>query len=351
MGTRTPRTCCRETFSGDHTVNSGTIDVSVSGSVEGATGGSFDASVSGPFQAEGEEFPQFDLTVAATGEGVGQTLDFEGGITSTGDAMYVNYNGTDYEVDDATFKQIQENYDASQSETDATGTFQEQCQTAAEQGGVDPALCDIDPFTLLTNLENEGDEDVEGAETIHIHGDINIEEIGNFAAEAIAASPQGAFLPPEAIDQALAQFEEAVDEASFDVYSGTDDNILRRFDLNLGITAPDDAAVAVPIEGADVTLSVVLGAVNEPQTIEAPANPEPLRRAARRAGRVRHPARRPRRPRGRWHPHRARRQRCDIAPPDGGGGGGSASPDDAYLDCIAEATDPEAIANCVEQSQ
>jgi hypothetical protein len=356
-----PEDVLRETFSGEHTVNSGTVDVSVSGSVEGATGGNFDASVSGPFQAAEGEFPQFDLTVSATGEGAGQSIDFEGGLTSTGDAMFVNYNGTDYEVDQATFKQIQQNYEA-QAQTEDTGSFQEQCQTAAEQGGIDPSLCDIDPFTLLTNLENEGEEDVEGTSTTHVHGDINIEEIGNIAAEAIAASPQGAFLPPEAIDQATAQVEEAVDEASFDVYSGTDDDILRRFDLNLGITAPDDAAVAVPIEGADLTLSTVLGAVNEPQTIEAPANPEPFDGLLGELGETGIPLGElgelggggaPAVPGGGGN--------FDfdgpggVSPGGGGGGGGgsggAAAPDDAYLDCIANAQTPEEIAGCVEQTQ
>jgi hypothetical protein len=354
-----PEDVLRETFSGEHTVNSGTVDVSVSGSVEGATGGNFDASVSGPFQATEGEFPQFDLTVSATGEGAGQSIDFEGGLTSTGDAMFVNYNGTDYEVDQATFKQIQQNYEASQAQTEDTGSFQEQCQTAAEQGGIDPSLCDIDPFSLLTNLENEGEEDVEGASTTHVHGDINVEEIGNLAAEAIAASPQGAFLPPEAIDQATAQVEEAVDEASFDVYSGTDDKILRRFDLNLGITAPDDAAVAVPIEGADLTLSIVLGAVNEPQTIEAPADAQPFEGLLEELGASGIPlgdlgdlggGSIPTVPGGGGG-------NFDfdgpggVSPGGGGGGGGAGAPDDAYLDCIANAQTPEEIAGCVEQTQ
>ncbi len=214
---------------------------------------------------------------------------------------------------------------------------------------------------MLTNLENEGEEDVEGASTTHVHGDINIEEIGNIAAEAIAASPQGAFLPPEAIDQATAQVEEAVDEASFDVYSGTDDDILRRFDLNLGITAPDDAAVAVPIEGADLTLSIVLGAVNEPQTIEAPANPEPFDGLLGELGETGIPLDEldelggggiPPVPGGGGG-------NFDFDGPGGvspgggggGGGGGAAAPDDAYLDCIANAQTPEEIAGCVEQTQ
>jgi hypothetical protein len=357
-----PEEVLRATFSGDQQVDSGTIDVSLSGSAEGATGGSFDASVSGPFQADDESFPQFDLAVTASGEGAGQTLDFQGGLTSTGDAMFVNYNGTDYEVDQRTFQQIQQGYEQSQAEdTEETGSFQEQCQAAAEQGGVDPSLCEIDPFTLFENLENEGEEDVEGASTTHVHGDLNIEELGNIAGEAIAASPQGAFLPQEAIDQAVAQLEEAVDEASFDVYSGTEDDILRRLDINLGVTAPDDAAVAVPVEGADVTLSVVLGAVNEPQTIEAPADAQPFDQLLDELGASGIPLGDlgggiPAVPDGGGG---AGGDAFDFdgsggVSPGGGGGGGSggtAAPNDAYLDCIAQAQTPEEIADCVEETQ
>ena len=356
-----PEDVLRETFSGDHQVDSGTIDVSVSGSVEGATGGSFDASVSGPFQSNGDQFPSFDLDVTASGEGAGQSLDFQGGLTSTGDAMYVNYNDTDYEVDQATFKQIQQNFEQSQADTaDDAGSFQEQCQAAVEQNGLDPSLCDIDPFSLVTNLENEGDEDVEGTSTTHVHGDINIAELGNIAGDAIAASPQGAFLPPEAIDQATAQVEDAVDEASFDVYSGTDDDTLRRFDLNMGITAPDDAAVAVPIEGADFTLSVVLGAVNEPQTIEAPADAQPFDQLLDELGASGLPLGDIGALPGGVPDAGGGGDAFDFdgpggVTPGGGGGGaggaGGAAPNDAYLDCIADAQTPEEIAGCVEQTQ
>jgi hypothetical protein len=354
-----PEDVLRATFSGDHQVDSGTIDMSVSGSVEGATGGSFDASLGGPFQAaDDDSFPQFDLAVSATGEGAGQSLDFEGGLTSTGDAMFVNYNGTDYEVDQRTFDQIVQGYEQSQAEdtSEENGTFEEQCQAAAEQGGVDPSLCAIDPLDLVTNLENEGEEDVEGASTTHVHGDVNLEEVARIAGEAIAESQQGAFLPPETIDQATAQVTEAVDEASFDVYSGTDDDILRRLDINIGITAPDDAAVAVPIEGADATFSVVLGAVNEPQTIEAPADAQPFDQLLDELGASGVPLGGlgggiPGGGGGAFDFDGS----GGVSPGGGGGGGGGgtggATPDDAYLDCIAEAQTPEEIADCVEQTQ
>ena len=362
-GGEDPEDVLSDTFSGDKQVDSGTVSVSISGSVEGATGGTFEGTLSGPFQATEGEFPQFDLDVTASGEGAGQSLDFTAGLTSTGDALFVNYNGTDYEVPKQQFDEIVANYEASQTEdTETPGSFQEACEQASEQGGLDPSLCaDIDPLDFFTNLENEGDEDVEGAETVHIHGDLNLEEIGNIAGEAIGASPQAAFLPPEAIDQAVAQIEEAVDEASFDVYSGKDDDILRRLDINLGVTAPDDAAVAVPIEGANFTLSVVLGAVNEPQTIEAPADAQPFDQFLEEVGGTGIPLGDlgglggggvPAIPGG-----GGGGDAFDfdgpggVEPGGGGGGGGGAAPDDAYLDCISSAQTPEEIADCVEQTQ
>jgi hypothetical protein len=352
-GDEDPEEVLSETFTGDKQVDSGTIDLSISGSAEGATGGSAEASVSGPFQSEEGQFPQFDLTASVSAEGLGQSFNFDGGLVSSGDAMFVNYQGTDYEVPADVFKQVQKNYEASSAQTTETqGSFQEQCEAAAEQGGVDPSICDFDPLSLFTNLENEGDEDVEGAETVHISGDLNLEEIGNLASEAIAASPQGQFLPPASLDQMTAQLEEAVDEASFDVYSGTEDRILRQLDLNFAFAPPEDAAATVPVDSVDLDFSVVLGAVNEPQTIEAPTDAQPLDDLLSELGVSDLPL-------------------DDLGglegggggggglydfdgpggvSPGGGGGGGGGS-DDAYLDCVAEAQTPEEIAECVEQSQ
>ena len=214
-GGEDPEDVLTATFSGDHQVNSGTLDMTVSGSVEGSTGGNIDASISGPFQAEEGQFPQFDLTASVTGEGAGQSVDFQGGLTSTGDKLYVTYQDTPYVVPDDVFKQVQQNYQASAADTTSGGSFQERCQQAADQGGFDASLCDTDPLSLVTNLDNEGDEDVEGTETVHVSGDVNIEEIGNLATEAIAASPSGQFLPSDQLDQLSQQFEDAVDEAQF----------------------------------------------------------------------------------------------------------------------------------------
>ena len=49
----------------------------------------------------------------------------------------------------------------------------------------------VDPQTWLTNLSNEGDEDVEGTETIHIHGDADVEQIFSDFARIVRAGARG----------------------------------------------------------------------------------------------------------------------------------------------------------------
>ena len=110
-------------------------------------------------------------------------------------------------------------------------------QAQAQQGNQDASTfferLGVDPQTWLTNLSNEGDEDVEGTETIHIHGDADVDQIVSDLARIAQRVPGGA--APE-LDQAqLDQVKNAIKEASLDVYSGKDDQILRKLSLSLSI--------------------------------------------------------------------------------------------------------------------
>jgi hypothetical protein len=348
-GDEDPEDVLTQTFSGDHQVDSGTLDMSISGAVEGSTGGSIDASVSGPFQAEEGQFPEFDLAASVTGEGAGQSVDFQGGLTSAGDKLYVTYQDTPYEVPDDVFKQVEQNYqDNAAQAQDAGGSFQERCQQAAQQGGFDPSLCDVDPLSLVTNLSNEGDEDVEGTDTVHVSGDINVAEIGNLASEAIAASPSGQFLPQDQLDQLSQQGEDAIDEASFDVYSGKDDDILRRLDLSIAVTAPEAAALVTPVSGANVDFSVSIGAVNEPQTIEAPTDAKPLDDLLDEVGASGLPLGGLG---GGAIPGLGDEGLPDLGGGTGGDGGTGGGSPDAYLNCIENANTPTEIASCANETQ
>lgn len=346
-GDEDPEQVLEETFDNDETVSSGVLDLTIDGSAEGEQGGSFSASLSGPFQGEEGEpatLPQLDMTASVDAEGAGQELSFDGGLIATEDNAYVEYQGETYEVGTDTFEQFKRGFEQQAAEAaGATGEEAEDPGAAFEQLGIDPS-------GWLTNLENEGTEDIEGTEAIHIHGDANVEQIIEDFSTLAEQAPTGTADIPS--PEELQQVTEAVDEATIDVYSGESDRILRGLDLNLSIDPSAVAAGAlVPIESLDLGFSLRLSGVNEPQTIEAPAEARPIEDLLRQFGLGGLPL-------------------GDLGGVglDGGGGGlydfdgpggvspggGGVSPggggsQDAYLDCIAEAQTSEEINACVEE--
>ena len=285
-GDEDPEQVLRDTFSNDEQVSSGTIDITIDGSVDGTQSGSGEASLSGSFQgdeAEPTAFPQFDLTATLSGEAAGTSASFEGGLTATEDNMYIEYQDQTYEVGTELFSTLTDSFEQAAAMTaGATGeegatdaSFDEQCATLLEQVGGNAAACDtLDVFSWF-ELTNEGETEVEGSPTIHVHGTVDIGAMIDNVNAAIEASEV-----PDAetiTDEEKAQAEEAISELSFDVYSGTEDRLLRGFDLNLTVDAsaiPDASTSGV--ESVSGHLGTRIGAVNEEQTIEAPADAQPL---------------------------------------------------------------------------
>jgi hypothetical protein len=274
-----PATVLEETFGNAESIASGDLNMSLSASAEGREGGSIEATISGPFQGDPDDptaIPQLDLEVSATGEGFGETLDFEQGVTITEDNVYLEIQGKAYELGAGRFARLKDSLgaqiDSAESAEESSASFTELCTQALERAGGDASVCDIDLVSWLTNLTNEGTEDVGGAEAVHIAGDANVEQILTDVGELI-----GAFAGPllEGFDpSALGTFSEVVSQASIDVYSGVDDRLLRGLDAEIVID-PSALGVPVPIETIDAAVSVEIAGVNEEQTIEAPADPRP----------------------------------------------------------------------------
>jgi hypothetical protein len=327
-----PQQVLEQTFSGDTQVDSAVIDVTLTASAGDA--GSLDASIDGPVQGVEGEFPQFDLAASVNAEGAGQSFDFEGGVTSTGDAGFVNYQGTDYEVPSDVFNSFSQAYQqsAAQQEGQAGASFQEQCEQAIEQAGGDAAACDIDFAGWLTNLQNEGGEDVEGTETTHISGDADISQIVEDLRTLASSVPGGEQIPTEQLQQVT----DAVTEASIDVFSGTDDRILRRLELALTIEPPEQAA-AVPVESVNVDFSVTLSEVNEEQTVDAPTDTRPLSELLDQLGISGLLGQ------GLGGPSLGG---LPSVPETGSGGTGGAN--EEYLNCVAEAKTPDEFQACSE---
>jgi hypothetical protein len=254
------------TFKG---VKSGTVDLSLGISSEGEQSGQVDLSFSGPFQARGAEtLPELGFEVSAKGDVGGKAVDFEGGLTLLADRAFVGYEGTNYEVDPTTFgfvrSSIEQGFGGGAAANGATPTA---CQEA---------VASIDLTTVIDNLENEGSADVDGTSTTKVSGDVNPEGmvdaiIGLTEDPACSSAFEAAGpLPLEELEAARGEFSKALKKAHAEVYVG-DDGIIRK--VLAEVTVEPKGASG---EKTEMNFEFSLGAVNEEQKIEAPANAEPL---------------------------------------------------------------------------
>ena len=331
-----PQEVLTATFENDNTVSSGVLDLSLDITAEGDQGGNFAVGLSGPFQSDPENpnaIPQLDLAATASGEGAGQSIDFEGGLVVTEDNAFIEYGGDAYEVGTETFSQLQEQAEAQTgTEEGETSTFREQCETAIEAQNGDPSACDFDVSAWFTNLSNEGTEDVGGAETTHVAGDLDVAtmlgDLFRLGTSVPGANVQG--LSPEVIQSQLDTAAQAISSADFDVYSATEDDTLRQLDFTLGI---DPSAVpggeTAGVDAINVSFSVSISDAGSDQTIEAPADARPIEELQGALGGLVPGASLP-----------------GVTP----GGSGIPGAGDPSQECIAQATTPEDITACLEQS-
>jgi hypothetical protein len=252
-------------------VESGNIELSLAVKSEGKEGGDIDVSLSGPFQgASGkDDLPQLAMTATANGNVEGEAVDFEGGLTLLSDRAFVNYEGTEYEVDPTTFGFVKSSFEQAQQQGGGEGNAADvsACQKAAEGFKVGD---------FVDDLTNDGSADVDGTGTTKISGDLDVagaidaiiklSEDPACAAQLEAAGP----LPIGELEEAKGEVTSAVKKAHVEVYVG-DDDIIRRLAAELTVE-PQGADK----EKVEVDFDLTLSEVNEEQEISAPANAKPL---------------------------------------------------------------------------
>ncbi len=263
-GGEDPQAVLNETFGNQASVTSGNLDLTLNVSAEGAQGGNLTASLSGPFQGstgEQKEFPQFALTAKASGSFAGQSIDFTGGATATADAAYISYGGTNYQVPAKLYDSFKQAY-AQQAQA-AGSTSSSSASAIFKQLGIDPG-------SWITNLSNEGDADVGGTQTVHIHGNADVTQVLNDFVK-IAQQAPGASLPQGLSQSQLDLVSSFIQNPTVDVYSGKDDHILRKLEIKFTVTPPPTSGAGV--SSVSVDFAIALTGVNEPQTIAAPSGP------------------------------------------------------------------------------
>lgn len=280
-----PQAVIEAAFANETQIESGVLDLSFDLSAEGTQGGSLTATVSGPFTSDPDDptdVGQLDLDITASGEGAAAEAipeDFEAGLTITEDNLFVNYNDTDYELGEESFTQLQEQQEAAVDEAgvEESSSFKDQCEQAIEAQGGDPVACDIDIAAWFSGLEDEGTEDLGGAETNHVSGTLDVEQMISDLFQ-LGASVPGATggIDPALIEPQLGMISEAVSGAEFDVYASTEDETLRGLDLALDLDTAALGGGAAGVDAASVGFSLEISEVGEEQTFEAPADPQPI---------------------------------------------------------------------------
>jgi hypothetical protein len=255
-------------------IESGKLDLSLAIRAAGKEGGNVDVSLSGPFQGGGGtgSHPQFDMAAKVAGKLGGEDLNFDGGLTLLPNTAYVEYEGTEYEVDPTTFSFVESAIKEAQKQGGGKG--ESASLTACQE---EAASLKISNF--LEDLSNEGGAEVGGTSTTRISGSLDVAGAIDSAVELVegpacraqlgAAGP----LPSKAeIDRAKNEVKGAVKVAHADVYVG-DDDIVRQISARLKIEPKNPGSGPKSIE---IELDLKLTGVNEEQEISAPGKAKPL---------------------------------------------------------------------------
>ena len=250
-----PQEVLDKALGGGEGVDSGVLDISLDVSSSGGQEGELSAEVEGPFQSNGSDaLPSVDLDVSASIDSGSSDFELDGGLTLTADGAYVGFEDDEYQLDDATFTALKASYEQSAAQQD------EQADGSLQQFG-------IDPRDWVTDLTNEGTEDLDGDEVVHVSGSADVPKLIADLNDVAQQTGQAAALDPAD----LGALEDSVTDATIDVYAATGDDSLRKLDVGLELADPRGGAGEVEVE-----LSIAISDPGADQEISAPEGARPL---------------------------------------------------------------------------
>ena len=260
----------KATFGPDQQVDSGNLDVRLAFEGQGlrALQGPIALELTGPFSSNGSgKIPSVDLTLTLSGGG----STFSAGATSDGEKGWVELQGTNYVVDDATFARFREGYEA-----EAAKGGEE------EDEGTSFASLGIDPLRWLRDPRVAGKEEVGGTETHHVTARVDVAAFLEDISELLARAGElggGATqnVPSSLSEQQRADIAASVKDAVLDVWTGTDDKALRRLTLRVDLDVPANVRKrAGGLTTGRLDFSLAINDLNEDQDIQGPADARPF---------------------------------------------------------------------------
>jgi hypothetical protein len=248
----------KATFANLGKMRSATVDAKVRIEPRGANAGvgTVAARLSGPFQSQGaNKLPKFAFNVELTS--AGRTV--AGGAAYDGAKGFITLQGTAYEVSSLVLKQFVAGYEQSLKSR----------QNA--QGGLVLGALGIDFRRWLKNPRNEGEAQVGDAKTIKVTGAADVAQViadlDKIADRASTLPGAGGRVPSQLTPQQKQRATEALKALNVTVYTGVDDQILRRLTVAADLKDPESKVDAA------LLLDITFTKVGADQQFKAPANP------------------------------------------------------------------------------
>ena len=252
-----------KTFKATGAIQSGRLDLHLALTLNGdrALGGSpLSLDIAGPFSRDASGRPAADLTITLTAASKTRTL----GLDVVGGAVYVGIGGTFYVVPAHSLHMP----GAGAGSTGGSGA-----------SGLLSSL-GIDPRSWLTNPHGAGTATVGGVATDHFTAGVDVQKMFADLSKLIQrrlSGATGASGSPSTLTSELQLAASAITSAQLDVYTGVADHVLRRVHVAVAFKVPAIASSFVNgLTGGSLDFDATLTALNAPQTITAPANPQPF---------------------------------------------------------------------------
>jgi hypothetical protein len=267
-GPQQARTLLRETFKGNHQINSGklTLRLAVTGSGSRTAKGPVELDFGGPFQSQGKgRLPKSDFTLHLSALDRTATL----GVISTGANGYVQLQGTTYQLPSSTFRQLESSF------AGATGS-------SSGGSGALPRL-GIDPLNWVRNPAVVGNANIGGTSTTHIHGGVAVARLlADLStvlqkASSLGISGSAGRLPSGISGSTRARIAGEVSHPTLDVWTGSSDHTLRKLEINFDLPVSGAASMLLGgMNSAHLLLLVQYADINQPQTIHSPGSSQPF---------------------------------------------------------------------------
>ena len=256
-----PRELLEQTFgSGVDAIDNGRLNDAFQLDPKGllGLGGPIKLALDGPFTVPGDgQLPHFEVDFAAT---LAREV-FRGTALSTGRAAFVRLAGRDYKLDREFVAALREGL------ADAE---------AKQQPGL--KALGIDPLRWISDPQERGEESIAGVDTTRISGNVKVAtllaDIDRLLSKAGGSGGGiGGLLSPEI----RKQISDGVKTATVDVWTGTDDKILRQLAVRIDFAFEAGQTPIPGLESGKINLRLRLTDVNETKlTVEAPTGARPL---------------------------------------------------------------------------